>query len=190
MLVNSNDDIKTIVAFSAGVISSILYHVSIYTLFVKTAQGWGWHSLWRSLVLQEALNTPRWQLAEFAPLGNGKMKLEVPLSPLISLLVFIKRQYPLFLVLTGLPFERNKRRMHAQKKYMQKFYIKKISLCCHLSHPKCVSVVTGRYAYCLATINSLKKKKHLTMRQRHFLHPIIFYRFFPASPLFPSPFSM
>lgn len=41
MLVNSNDDIKTIVAFSAGVIPSILYHVSIYTLFVKTAQGWG-----------------------------------------------------------------------------------------------------------------------------------------------------
>lgn len=39
MLVNSNDDIKTIVAFSSGVISSILYHVSIYTLFVKTAQG-------------------------------------------------------------------------------------------------------------------------------------------------------
>ena len=41
MLVNSNDDIKTIVALSTGVISSILYHVSIYTLFVKTAQGWG-----------------------------------------------------------------------------------------------------------------------------------------------------
>ena len=37
MLVNSNDDIKTIVAFSSRVISSILYHVSIYTLFVKTA---------------------------------------------------------------------------------------------------------------------------------------------------------
>lgn len=45
MLVNSNDDIKTIVAFGTGVISSILYHVSIYTLFVKTAQGSGWHSL-------------------------------------------------------------------------------------------------------------------------------------------------
>lgn len=153
MLVNSNDDIKTIVAFSAGVISSILYHVSIYTLFVKTAQGWGWHSLWRSLVLQEALNTPRWQLAEFAPLGNGKMKLEVPLSPLISLLVFIKRQYPpLFLVLTGLPFEWNKRHMHTHtKKYTQKFYTWNIPLCCNLSNPKCVSVVKGRHAYCLAT---------------------------------------
>lgn len=44
MLVNSNDDIKTIVAFSSGVISSILYHVSIYTLFVKTALGRTWHS--------------------------------------------------------------------------------------------------------------------------------------------------
>lgn len=44
MLVNSNDDIKTIVAFSSGVISSILYHVSIYTLFVKTALGGTWHS--------------------------------------------------------------------------------------------------------------------------------------------------
>jgi hypothetical protein len=49
MLVNSNDDIKTIVAFSSGVISSILYHVSIYTLFVKTAQGSGWHSLSRGV---------------------------------------------------------------------------------------------------------------------------------------------
>lgn len=109
MLVNSNDDIKTIVAFSTGVISSILYHVSIYTLFVKTAQGWGWHSLWRSLVLQKALNTPRWQLAEFVPLGNRKMKLEVPLSPLISLLVFIKRWCPP-LLLMGFPFEWNKRK--------------------------------------------------------------------------------
>lgn len=130
MLVNSNDDIKTIVAFSAGVISSILYHVSIYTLFVKTAQGWGWHSLWRSLVLQEALNTPRWQLAEFAPLGNRKMKLEVPLSPLISLLVFIKRQYPpLFLVLTGLSFEWNKRHTHTHKNtHAQVLHIKHIPL--------------------------------------------------------------
>lgn len=47
------------------------------------------------------------------------MKLEVPLSPLISLLVFIKRQYPpLFLVLTGLSFELNKRHTHTKKKKM------------------------------------------------------------------------
>lgn len=41
MLVNSNDDIKTIVALSSRVISGILYHVSIYTLFVKTAPSLG-----------------------------------------------------------------------------------------------------------------------------------------------------
>lgn len=73
MLVNSNDDIKTIVAFSSGVISSILYHVSIYTLFVKTAQGGRWHSH-RSGVLHIALNTPRWQLLE--PKAWGKRGME------------------------------------------------------------------------------------------------------------------
>ena len=104
MLVNSNDDIKTIVDFSAGANPSILYHVSIYTLFVKPAQGWGWHSLWRSLVLQKALNTPRWQLAGLVPLGNRKMKLEVPPSPLISLLAFTQRCRLLSLLLMGLPF--------------------------------------------------------------------------------------
>ena len=110
MLVNSNDDIKTIVALSAGVISSILYHVSIYTLFVKTAQGWGWHSLWRSLVLQKALNTPRWQLAEFAPLGNGKMKLEVPLFPWFPYEYSHGDSALLSLRLVGLLFEWNKRK--------------------------------------------------------------------------------
>lgn len=93
MLVNSNDDIKTIVAFSSGVISSILYHVSIYTLFVKTAQGRRWHSL-RSGVLHIALNTPRWQLLQ--PKAWGKQGMEpnlmcrhsinpIPFSPIYLL---------------------------------------------------------------------------------------------------------
>lgn len=41
-------------------------------------------------------------------------------------------------------------------------------LCCNFSNSKCVSVVTGRYAYCLGTILFFKGlKTHSKVRQRH-----------------------